>query len=80
MSIIRKEQLSGSFATLSSNTFTGNQTITGSVNITGSNLNLAQGSKLVGHDIQAAAVNNGEDVSGPAVWQRILEVSASGRS
>jgi glutamate synthase (NADPH/NADH) large chain len=30
--------------------------------------------------IQAAAVSNGEDVSGPAVWQRILEVSASGRS
>lgn len=30
--------------------------------------------------IQADAVRNGEDVSSPAVWQRILEVSASGRS
>jgi glutamate synthase (NADPH/NADH) large chain len=30
--------------------------------------------------IQAAAVLSGEDVAGPAVWQRILEVSANGRS
>jgi glutamate synthase (NADPH/NADH) large chain len=30
--------------------------------------------------IQAAAVLNGEDVAGPVVWQRILEVSANGRS
>jgi glutamate synthase (NADPH/NADH) large chain len=30
--------------------------------------------------IQEAAVSNGEDLSGSAVWQRILEVSASGRS
>ena len=40
MSIIRKEQISGSFATLGSNTFIGNQTITGSVFSTGSLWNL----------------------------------------
>jgi hypothetical protein len=40
MSIIRKEQLAGSFATLGSNTFTGNQTITGSVFSTGSLWNI----------------------------------------
>ena len=40
MSIIRKEQLSGSFATLGSNTFNGNQTITGSVFSTGSLWNI----------------------------------------
>jgi glutamate synthase (NADPH/NADH) large chain len=30
--------------------------------------------------IQAEATSNGEDLSGPDVWQRILEVSARGRS
>ncbi len=40
MSIIRKEQLAGSFATLGSNTFIGNQTITGSVFSTGSLWNI----------------------------------------
>jgi glutamate synthase (NADPH/NADH) large chain len=30
--------------------------------------------------IQAAASLNGEDLAGTAVWQRILEVSANGRS
>jgi hypothetical protein len=40
MSIIRKEQISGSFATLGSNTFIGNQTITGSVFSTGSLWNI----------------------------------------
>jgi hypothetical protein len=40
MSILRREQLSGSFATLGSNTFTGNQTITGSVFSTGSLWNI----------------------------------------
>jgi glutamate synthase (NADPH/NADH) large chain len=30
--------------------------------------------------IQAAAVLNGEDIAGSAVWQRILEVSTNGRS
>jgi glutamate synthase (NADPH/NADH) large chain len=30
--------------------------------------------------IQAAATLNGEDLDGNVVWQRILEVSASGRS
>ncbi len=40
MSIIRKEQLAGSFATLGSNIFTGNQTITGSVFSTGSLWNI----------------------------------------
>jgi len=40
MSIIRKEQLAGSFATLGSNAFIGNQTITGSVFSTGSLWNI----------------------------------------
>lgn len=40
MSILRREQLSGSFATLGSNIFTGNQTITGSVFSTGSLWNI----------------------------------------
>jgi hypothetical protein len=35
----------------------GNSTMTGSLSVTGSNITLAQGSKLIGHDIQAAAVN-----------------------
>jgi glutamate synthase (NADPH/NADH) large chain len=30
--------------------------------------------------IQAAAILNGEDLDGSAVWQRILEVSVNGRS
>ena len=40
MSILRREQISGSFATLGSNTFVGNQTITGSVFSTGSLWNI----------------------------------------
>jgi hypothetical protein len=40
MSILRREQLSGSFATLGSNTFTGNQTVTGSIFSTGSLWNI----------------------------------------
>lgn len=40
MSILRREQLSGSLATLGSNTFIGNQTITGSVFSTGSLWNI----------------------------------------
>ena len=40
MSIIRREQISGSFATLGSNTFVGNQTITGSIFSTGSLWNI----------------------------------------
>ena len=40
MSILRREQLSGSFATLGLNTFTGDQTITGSIFSTGSLWNI----------------------------------------
>jgi hypothetical protein len=40
MSILRREQISGSFATLGSNTFIGNQTVTGSVFSTGSLWNI----------------------------------------